>query len=225
MGDLLNPAPEEQEHKVPAPQQRPPLYPLKTQWSSAQRLCKQKLPKDAPIFRKGPTRGEVLFPPYEAGNDAILAKEHERYQVFPRGEIGQHCHHIPYSSDKKTFLSKTGRDAFEGISSYWHLVNRKADCCDSVPVHFQDTWRGTRICRHVGLQYRLGPHHAILQVLQIFEGKLGCRMKHRRRLTYVFRRLRRKCSMLILDCERSVTVLRVVLLQRKASSHCCCGQT
>lgn len=79
-----------------------------------QRPTKQKLPKDAPIFRKGPTKGEVVFAPHEAGDDKDLADQYERYQIFPRGEIAEYCHHIPYSSDKKTFLSKTGRDAFEG---------------------------------------------------------------------------------------------------------------
>jgi hypothetical protein len=115
--DLLNPAPEHQEHNgstTLASQRCPLLDPEQTQLPPSQRIGKQKLPKDAPIFRKGPTKGDVLFPPHEAGDDIELAKEHERFKIFPRGEIAQYCHHIPYSSDKKTFLSKTGRDAFEG---------------------------------------------------------------------------------------------------------------
>ncbi|KAF2403772.1 hypothetical protein EJ06DRAFT_519484 [Trichodelitschia bisporula] len=75
------------------------------------RVAKQ--PKDAPIFRKGATKGAVLFPPYEAAPGSELAARHAEFSVYPRGEIADYCHHIPYSSDKKTFLTKTGRDAFE----------------------------------------------------------------------------------------------------------------
>jgi hypothetical protein len=73
-----------------------------------------KLAKDAPIFRKAPTKGHVRFPPYDSGEDQALAKEHEKFKIFPLGRIGEFTNHIPYSSDKKTFLLKTGRDAFEG---------------------------------------------------------------------------------------------------------------
>lgn len=74
----------------------------------------QKLPKDAPIFRKGDPKGIVKFPPHEAGGDEQLKEQHLLFQVYPLGEIADYCQHIPYSSDKKTFLSKTGRQAFEG---------------------------------------------------------------------------------------------------------------
>jgi hypothetical protein len=73
-----------------------------------------KLPKDAPIFRKGAPKGVVQFPPHEAIGDKELVEQHNLFQVYPMGEIADYCHHIPYSSDKKTFLCKTGRDAFEG---------------------------------------------------------------------------------------------------------------
>jgi hypothetical protein len=139
--DLLNPAPKQDEYEVTAPspvaQQRPSLYPLQTQLPLAIKACKRKLPKDAPVFRKAPTKGEVLFPPHESGEDAVLAKEHERFQIFPRGEIAQHCHHIPYSSDKKTFLSKTGRDAFEG--EWRHSCHGRRNA-DRAPV-FQYTFK------------------------------------------------------------------------------------
>jgi hypothetical protein len=70
--------------------------------------------KDAPVFRKGKPKGEVQFPPHEAGHDVELLDQHKKFQVFPRGEIASYVHRIPYSSDKKAFLEKTGRDAFEG---------------------------------------------------------------------------------------------------------------
>jgi hypothetical protein len=115
--DLLNPISnqrDEDEWKSVVTQV-PQLPPAKTySYTSTPKTRGHKQPKDAPIFRKGPTKGDVQFPPYEAGDDKELAEQHQKFQVYPMGEIAEHCHHIPYSSDKKTFLSKTGRDAFEG---------------------------------------------------------------------------------------------------------------
>lgn len=75
----------------------------------------QKSTKDAPVFRKGHPKGDVQFPPHEAGDNEELAALHRKFQVFPIGDIASYVHRIPYSSDKKTFLEKTGRDAFEGM--------------------------------------------------------------------------------------------------------------
>ncbi|KAI8935127.1 hypothetical protein NX059_007721 [Plenodomus lindquistii] len=76
---------------------------------------RQRVPKDAPIFTEGnKTIGHVNFPPHEAGYDQHLLDQHRRFQVFPAGEIAKKgVRHIPYNSDKKDFLDKTGRDAFE----------------------------------------------------------------------------------------------------------------
>jgi hypothetical protein len=113
--ELLNPVSDEENEEwksavtsVPHPQT--PLQPT----LPSPKPRGQKLPKDAPIFRKGAPKGVVQFPPHEAGDDEELKKQHKQFQVYPMGEIANYCHHIPYSSDKKTFLSKTGRDAFEG---------------------------------------------------------------------------------------------------------------
>jgi hypothetical protein len=77
---------------------------------------RQKIPKDAPIFTEGnKIVGHVNFPPHEAGDDLELAAQHRRFQVYPLGDIYKKgVRHIPYNSDKKDFLNKTGRDAFEG---------------------------------------------------------------------------------------------------------------
>jgi hypothetical protein len=79
---------------------------------------RQKVPKDAPIFSEGTkTIGFVNYPPYEAGDDYELIAQHQKFQVFPLGEIFKKgVRHIPYNSDKKDFLEKTGRDAFESKS-------------------------------------------------------------------------------------------------------------
>ncbi|KAF2432920.1 DNA-binding domain of Mlu1-box binding protein MBP1, partial [Tothia fuscella] len=117
---LLNPVPEGERENwasvvttVPQPQAQLPLPPPRAAYQSP-RPKGQKQPKDAPIFRKGEPKGAVIFPPHEASDDDEELKEkHKLFQVYPMGEIVDYCHHIPYSSDKKTFLTKTGRDAFE----------------------------------------------------------------------------------------------------------------
>lgn len=100
----------------------PPQVPLRTINYASPKPRSQKLPKDAPVFRKGDPKGTVQFPPHEAGDDRELKRQHQLFNVYPMGEIADYCHHIPYSSDKKTFLSKTGRDAFEGIQKRYVML-------------------------------------------------------------------------------------------------------
>lgn len=68
--------------------------------------------KDGAVFAKGKTKGEVNFPPFEdLGEETI--REVQRFQVYPLGKIQEYCRHIPYNSEKKSFLEKTGRESFE----------------------------------------------------------------------------------------------------------------
>ncbi|KAI9780944.1 MAG: hypothetical protein M1839_006382 [Geoglossum umbratile] len=73
---------------------------------------KLKMPKDAAIFAKGKTKGEVRYPPYESYSEDVMRKMGE-FKVHPTKKIAESCKHIPYSSDKKPFLEKTGREGFE----------------------------------------------------------------------------------------------------------------
>jgi len=75
---------------------------------------RQKLAKDAAVFTKGRPKGEVCYPPHEAGDDEEMREQHEKFQIYPMGHIAKFPRHIPYNSEKKSFLDKTGRDAFEG---------------------------------------------------------------------------------------------------------------
>lgn len=77
---------------------------------------RQKVPKDAPIFSEGnKVVGFVNYPPHESGEDHALLAQHQRFRIFPLGQIyNKGIRHIPYNSDKKDFLEKTGREAFEG---------------------------------------------------------------------------------------------------------------
>jgi hypothetical protein len=72
--------------------------------------------KDGAIFIKGKIKGEVNFPPFE-GLDEETVCEVEKFQVHPLGKITEYSRHIPYSSEKKSFLEKTGRESFEGKKS------------------------------------------------------------------------------------------------------------
>jgi hypothetical protein len=77
----------------------------------------QKVPKDAPIFSEGNRPiGIINFPPHEAMDNQKLMDHHRGFSVYPLGEIQKKgVRHIPYNSDKKDFLHKTGRTAFEGM--------------------------------------------------------------------------------------------------------------
>ncbi|KAL1966207.1 hypothetical protein VTN77DRAFT_4759 [Rasamsonia byssochlamydoides] len=106
---LLNPLPESHSRGGPLPtsssftgHDRPAYH----------RAKKQKMPKDVPIFNRGKVRGELRYPPCEY-QDAKLAEEHRRFQIHPMGQIGEFPRHIPYNSEKKSFLEKTGRESFE----------------------------------------------------------------------------------------------------------------
>lgn len=97
--------------------------------------------KDGAVFAKGKIKGDVNFPPYERlGPNA----EHEvaRFQVYPFKRILEYPRHIPYNSEKKSFLDKTGRESFEGeCVSCPRLLQYIADIDrTSVPVHFQGSW-------------------------------------------------------------------------------------
>lgn len=85
-----------------------------------------KVPKDAAIFTDGSKiQGTINFPPYEYGDDEELDAQHRKFQIYPIGEIlTKGARHIPYNSEKKDFMLKTGREAFEGICtpSKWATV-------------------------------------------------------------------------------------------------------
>ena len=69
--------------------------------------------KDAAIFAKGKIYGEIRYAPCEV-QDEDIAKEHAKFHLYPMGRISEYCRHIPYNSEKKNFLEKTGRESFEG---------------------------------------------------------------------------------------------------------------
>ncbi|OAL36446.1 hypothetical protein AYO20_04342 [Fonsecaea nubica] len=73
---------------------------------------KQKMCKDAAVFKPGVIKGECRYPPDEY-QDELLEAKHQMYEVYPMGDIATYPRHIPYNSEKKLFWDKTGRESFE----------------------------------------------------------------------------------------------------------------
>ncbi|OCT47231.1 hypothetical protein CLCR_02642 [Cladophialophora carrionii] len=73
---------------------------------------KQKVCKDAAVFKPSTVRGECRYPPDEF-QDELLEAKHQMYEVYPIGDIATYPRHIPYNSEKKLFWEKTGRESFE----------------------------------------------------------------------------------------------------------------
>ncbi|CAH0015566.1 unnamed protein product [Clonostachys rhizophaga] len=56
-------------------------------------------------------QGVIKYPPFE-DLDREAYSQIQSFGIYPFGEIGQYCAHIPYSSDKKDVFEKTGRESF-----------------------------------------------------------------------------------------------------------------
>ncbi|KAI9674190.1 MAG: hypothetical protein M1817_002008 [Caeruleum heppii] len=69
--------------------------------------------KTLPGIVKTATRGEIRHPPFEPVSSIELKAEMDRFEVWPIDRISAYPKHIPYNSEKKTFLDKTGRESFE----------------------------------------------------------------------------------------------------------------
>lgn len=115
IASLLNPepegAPKRRHQQIPSPRssnrEREQISP------PPPRQKKQKICKDAAVFTKGRPRGEIRYPPCEY-QDPDLAAAHREFRIHPMGDIMDYPRHIPYNSEKKSFLEKTGRESFEG---------------------------------------------------------------------------------------------------------------
>ncbi|KAH8593020.1 hypothetical protein B0O99DRAFT_715912 [Bisporella sp. PMI_857] len=79
---------------------------------SSSSLKKSKMTKDGAVFAKGKIKGEVNYPPFER-LDEIAMRELRKFEAYPLGKIREYPRHIPYNSEKKSFLEKTGRECFE----------------------------------------------------------------------------------------------------------------
>ncbi|KAH6666307.1 hypothetical protein B0J14DRAFT_200750 [Halenospora varia] len=82
--------------------------------------------KDGAVFAKGKVKGEVNFPPFEDLDEETM-REVQRFQVYPLGKIQEYCRHIPYNSEKKSFLEKTGRESFEVFQYIFKVPGNEKD--------------------------------------------------------------------------------------------------
>jgi hypothetical protein len=130
---LLNPLPEADEGSLQLPSPCSTAYTRDFTPPPPSRK-KQKLSKDAAVFTRGMMRGECRYPPSEY-RDEILAAHHQQYQVHPIGHIAEYPRHIPYNSEKKSFLDKTGRESFEGMRSFLNLIWIKLIGCQCSSTH------------------------------------------------------------------------------------------
>lgn len=73
---------------------------------------------NADSMPKPKLQGPVNFAPFEDVDQASY-REVQRFQVSPFGQIRQSCDHIPYSSSKKDFFEKTGRESIEGKGLFY----------------------------------------------------------------------------------------------------------
>ncbi|WEW62012.1 hypothetical protein PRK78_007512 [Emydomyces testavorans] len=110
IASLLNPEPEtfQSSQQLPAPCSSR----LRDIPTPPQRQKKQKISKDVAVFTRGKIRGELRYPPCEY-QDRELAEAHRALEIHPMGHITEFPRHIPYNSEKKSFLEKTGRESFE----------------------------------------------------------------------------------------------------------------
>lgn len=77
-------------------------------------MKRTKMSKDCALFVKGKPKGDVNFPPFDRLDEEGL-RDMERFKISPLGAIWNYARHIPYNSEKKIFMDKTGRESFEGI--------------------------------------------------------------------------------------------------------------
>ncbi|KAI4171579.1 MAG: hypothetical protein LQ343_004171 [Gyalolechia ehrenbergii] len=110
VASLLNPSPPDKEQPNTLPTPCSFLYSPEVS-ARMPLLRKQKLCKDEATFIMGKPQEEVKYWPCEY-QDGHIAAEHRKYQMYPIGHITEYCKHVPYRSEKKTFLSKTGREGF-----------------------------------------------------------------------------------------------------------------
>uniref|UniRef100_A0A0B7JH82 HTH APSES-type domain-containing protein n=1 Tax=Bionectria ochroleuca TaxID=29856 RepID=A0A0B7JH82_BIOOC len=72
---------------------------------------RKKKSRDSSDLTYTKPQGVIKYPPFES-LDREAYSQIQNFGIYPFGEIGQYCAHIPYSSDKKDVFEKTGRESF-----------------------------------------------------------------------------------------------------------------
>ncbi|OBT91956.2 hypothetical protein VE01_09938 [Pseudogymnoascus verrucosus] len=131
LSSLLNPISTSESRWISLPSSSPSYYshlsPNESPRPSGQQSsAKSKMSKDGAVFFKGKVMGTVMFPPFE-NLDPESVREVQKYKVFPLGEIVKYPRHIPYNSEKKSFLEKTGRHSFEVFQYTFRLPGEEKE--------------------------------------------------------------------------------------------------
>jgi hypothetical protein len=117
LSSLLNPISTSEPRRIEPPPSSSyysnPARKENSQFRPQEYPAKAKMSKDGAVFSKGKIKGRVVFPPCETLDPDSL-RTVRKFKVFPLGEIAMYPRHIPYNSEKKSFLEKTGRESFEG---------------------------------------------------------------------------------------------------------------
>lgn len=145
LASLLNPVKPEAQGMILPTSPSPSFHTSSSTRGSPQPLSdfmvkKQKMTKDGAIFSKGKIKGEINFPPFQNLDQGAMAKI-EKYRIYPMGRIEQYCRHIPYNSEKKSFLEKTGRESFEGMPRLTYMKTILETLADSLHEVFQYTFK------------------------------------------------------------------------------------
>ena len=97
----------------------------------------KQVAKDASILNRGAPTGQANYLPFESSEPTVclsneerkeLDRQHRLFLIKPSeenkdGQIQNNIRYIPYSSDKKNFFSKTGKEGFNGKTNA-HLFCR-----------------------------------------------------------------------------------------------------
>ncbi len=92
-----------------------------------------KMSNRSAVFVKSTSNGKVKYNPCEFQDEKIAA-EHHKFQMMPLDRISEQPRHIPYSSDKKSFQQKTGRDAIDGMKVY-EKIEKQRLTTNSIPLY------------------------------------------------------------------------------------------
>jgi hypothetical protein len=150
---ILNPAAAPSDVQAsPRPEQnkRPPTLASPSPVSTASSIARSMTPgtptsvrgkkagKDNVVFNRGPPTSAANYLPFELSDTAItlsaadrkeLARQHTQFRVKPseddgEGQIRNFTRYIPYSSDKKNFFLKTGKEGFNSGFSFFSEPKR-----------------------------------------------------------------------------------------------------
>lgn len=87
---------------------------------------KQEMAKNGLAYVQSNVKGQVNFYPFDAYDSASRQQVQSFGIKTSRDQIIRCPRHIPYNSEKKSFLEKTGRESFEGKCFIYNITKAPA---------------------------------------------------------------------------------------------------